>query len=194
MVLIVCATALGLYGIYTIDRSIGLATALLTNGTPTWQSLLPPALADALHDRRAFEYRKSLEITPRLVRDADDPTCGELIIDVVNRGEAVVSLLALRTVVEDESGLFKSNVYAATPFSGGTGGDWCGPLAYDPRKVSLKLRNIEGDATVHVEVSDLRIWTGPASPATEPPGASASGATPLLPAPPAPVTAAADQP
>lgn len=161
MVVVVCATALGLYGIRVVDTQAGALTHLLTM-LPEWQKAVPPAISDALNDRRAPEYRSELDIQAQVELSAEDATKGVLLIDVKNKGQAVVSLMSIRAVVEDASAArrFELPVTVATPIM--IEDEWRGPLMPgETRQIAQRLCRIVGEPKVAVDLSELRIWNGP---------------------------------
>ncbi len=164
MVVVVCGTALGLYGIYVLDKNVGGFVSAIASSLPEWQQAMPPVIADALNDERALDYRRLVEVRARVVRGGKEPD-GEGLLEIVavNNGDRVVSLLSLRVLVEDESEehALSLAVMAATPLA--LEGDWIGPLAPDGavRKIVRPLRHIVGKPEVTVEVTDLRVWKGP---------------------------------
>ena len=69
-----------------------------------WQSALPPAVHDALQDRRMPEYRDKVQVTASLVRDWKTDRLIP-IVDVTNEGDQIVSLMSLRLQIEDDENL-----------------------------------------------------------------------------------------
>lgn len=161
MSVVVCGTALGLYGIYMADKNFGRFAQQVFDALPYWQQALPPVLADAVNDRRAPEYRQSLEIATRYVPSQTDSDHGVLLLDIQNKGPATVSLLSLRLVLEDESNerFTELNTLAVTPLPFDK---HAGPLQPDStREVVQRLTHVRGVPKVKVEVSELRVWNGP---------------------------------
>jgi hypothetical protein len=168
--ILLCGTALGLYGMYMVDKHFGHLTQQVLEALPEWQHALPPVLADALNDRRAPEYRQSLDITTRYVPSQTDTDHGVLLLDIQNKGQATVSLLSLRLVVEDESNerFSELSTMAASPLPFG---DHPGPLQPgSTREIVQRLGHVAGEPKAKVEVSELRVWNGPAGKADEAPG------------------------
>lgn len=162
MTVVVCGTALGLYGMHMVDKHFGRLAQQVIDAWPQWQQALPPVLADALNDHRAPEYRESLNITTRYVPDRRDTDRGALLLDIHNQGAETVSLLTLRLVVEDESEerFYELSTAAATPLSFG---DQRGPLQPgSDREIVQRLWHVAGVPKVKVEINELRIWNGPA--------------------------------
>ena len=158
--IVVCGTALGLYGMYTVDKNFGRFAQQVFDALPHWQQALPPVLADALNDRRAPEYRPSLEIATRYVPSRKDSDRGVLVVDIQNTGPETVSLLALRLVVEDDSSerFATLSMTAATPLAFG---DEPGPLQPgSTRQVIRRLTHVAGEPKAKVEVSEVRVWNG----------------------------------
>jgi hypothetical protein len=179
VVLIICGTALGLFGIAKLDQNFKLAAAGVLQILPEWQKSLPPAIADALSDKRVPEYRKSVEIETKLVA-AETNATGEdedtedrpvrrhrhdvqppatIVMTVTNNGEETVSILALRVLAVDERGVprWNESVYAATPVV--LDCDWTGPLLPGATKTLAFCVWGEGaaDWKPAVEVSEIRI-------------------------------------
>lgn len=176
MVVVVCATALGVYGLHIAGSLIGVPTEAVARlpeliaGLPEWRTM-PPVVADTLNLRRDFAYGKSLTVatTMRLVREGSDEQAGVAEIEVTNHGGDVVSLLSLRVLIEDEGAAhIDRTVVAATPLAVG---DWCGPLQPGAtRRMPQSVFHIVGEPRVTVEVSDVWVWKGPADePAALPP-------------------------
>lgn len=161
MVVVVCATALGLYGIRVIDTQAGALTRLLAT-LPEWQRAVPPAIADALNDRRAPEYRSELEIKSRVEITDKDRGGGVLLIDVKNNGKDIVSLMSVRAVVEVASDVRRLElpITVATPIQ--IECEWRGPLLPgEQRQIAERLCGVVGDPKVSVELNELRVWNGP---------------------------------
>ena len=170
MVVVVCVTALGLYGIRVIDTQAGTLTHVLAM-LPEWQKAVPPAIADALNDRRAPEYRSSLDIKSRVEVTRKDREDGVVLIDVKNNGHEVVSLMSLRVVVADESDTRRHElpVVVATPLM--IEEEWRGPLLPgEQREIVTHVRGLVGEPKVSTELTELRVWKGAAETKTPPPG------------------------
>ena len=169
MVVVVCGTALGLYALRMADRELGGITQQVlaaipdvVRALPEWQKGLPPLYADALNDRRALEYRKSLDVATKVRSGHDmDDDSAVVTIEVTNNGSEVLSLLTLRLLVEDDSTKSADmTVAAATPVGIG---NWRGPLLPgQSRRIPQVIREIVGEPKVTVEVTDVRVWNGPA--------------------------------
>ncbi len=87
-------------------------------------------------------------------------------VNVINNGEEVVSLLALRIVIlnaHDEI-LTESNEWAATPFAAEH--DWRGPIMPGSQRhfASSHSRTFSvssfNELKTEVEITDIRIWNG----------------------------------
>jgi hypothetical protein len=159
IVVLICGTLFSLYGINVVDRHVGqISTALISN-LPEWQKLLPPSVAEAINDRRAPDYRKSVGVEARFVPGEDRDEPGVIVLEIANNGDETVSLLSLRIVAEDGKQVprHQESIYAATPVAFER--DWPGPLlagttrrmavpVWDARRTELKPV---------VEVTDLRV-------------------------------------
>lgn len=184
MVIVICGTALGLYGMRIADTKVMMlsdkAEAILDHvlaTLPEWQKAMPPQIADALLDRRAPDYRDAVDVSAKLVRDDHGDI---VVVEVTNKGDQIISMLPLRVVVEDGDGVpvLEHSIYAVTPMNF-CSEDWPGPLwpQSEPRKLRQRVWTVPADAKVTVEITDLRV----ALPAGAP-GALATAAAPEPPA------------
>lgn len=161
-VVVVCATAIGLYGLNVVDRKSSIVLyptmdavrGLLTN----WRESLPPVLADAVEDRRAPEYREKLHFEARVEDGGLDEQ--RVVVEVKNGGAELVSLLSTRLVARDEEGrvVLTKPLFAATPVTL-PDNDWPGPIL--PGDVRVLMRPFWTDteiAKVDVEVTEVRVW------------------------------------
>lgn len=163
-VCVVCGSGLGFYAINVFDRK---TTAILTPTLDTarqllvnWRTSLPPALADAVDDRRAPEYRDSLEIKTRVVDGHSDRK--QVVIEVKNNGSETVSILAARILSLDAGGnpIQSKTEYFATPLTLDHH-DWRGPLLPGSTRVvswQTMARQERGIERVTVELTDVRVW------------------------------------
>lgn len=165
MVVVICGTALGLYGMRMVN---GKADMLVENGVriterllealPEWQKAMPPQVADALVDRRAPDYRDQVEVTARVVNDRGNDV---VVVEVTNHGDEIISMLPLRVVMEDSDGvpIMQESVYAVSPVQ--ICDEWPGPLWPNsgPRKIKLADYRFRGvhNANATVEITDLRV-------------------------------------
>lgn len=203
VVLIVCGTALGVFGIAKLDQNFRAAAAGLLATLPEWQKSLPPAIADALSDKRVPEYRKSLQIEAKIVaadKDADDEDEGTsdrpshrhrrgieapatMVMTVTNNGEETISMLALRVLAVDGRDVprWNESVYAATPVA--LDRDWTGPLLPGATRTLSFCVWGEGaaDWKPAVEISDIRISVPrePSGPPEAKPALAADAPAPL---------------
>lgn len=178
MVLLICGTMLGLSGLWFADKQITRVTHMgaavsekVLEVLPEWQKVLPPAIADALNDRRAPEYRDKLQINARLASARQRKI---VVLEVANNGDEIVSLLPIRIAVEDSGGVPIRDfaLYAATPFQACD--DWPGPMLPQggTRKMSLCAGDVPEDAKVTIEITDVRVSQPPQPRAIEAPVAS----------------------
>jgi hypothetical protein len=173
--LIICGTVLGFAGLRMADKHAGkiidgtcVVLPELIDAAAQWQDILPPVLADALNDRRAFEYREQVEIAKTIKRyDAKYGERAVVALEITNEGEEVVSLMMLRMVVEDEGPHSVVKVVnVATPLA--VEDDWAGPLLPgQTRKVPVSIRDVDGELDVSIELTELRLWSGPAERSAE---------------------------
>lgn len=173
-VTVLSATSLGIYAVHVVNHNLNRVFAVgdsITEQLPHWRYVLPPAIAEVLNDRRAVDYRESLEIVAKRVdRETNFAGEREVLITVTNNGEEVVSVLALNVMLEDEHGVPVSirHTYAATPFAmdedqwqcDNWNGDspWRGTIfPGDTRKFTVTL-NGEGLALApRIEIAELRV-------------------------------------
>ncbi len=169
MVAIICGTVLAFFGLRMVDRYAGSVSDHMAKAVPEllaavadWRATLPAMIVDPFNDRRAPEYRASVEITARLVatNDRRDPC---VVLDVRNDGAETVSLLAVRVVVLDDRQVpvGERNVHVATPLSW-PDADLRGPLLPGAqRPLAVRVPGAAAAASVTVEVTDVRVWNGP---------------------------------
>lgn len=163
-IVIICATCVAIYGVKVVndrvDSLIEMSPAAIA-ALANWQQALPPAVNDALHDRRMPEYRDNVHVTATLVRDWKTERLVP-IVEVSNEGDQVVSLMSLRLQIEDDENLpvQEFTVYAATPLA--IESDWRGPLLPGSKR-RFKAPQIHassvGELSVCWEISELRVWS-----------------------------------
>ena len=158
-----------LYGLRVADSHVGgllrFADSAVTN-LPAIVESLPPALKDALHDRRAPEYAKLIETKVDMVAGqwSDAPVAT---VTIRNLGDELVSLLTIRVAALDNAGraIREWTTVAATPM--GIANEWRGPLMPgSTRHVVLDDSYSRHDddrraASMVVEIADVRVWTPP---------------------------------
>jgi hypothetical protein len=156
----------GLYGLYIVDDKIEElvgASPDLIDALTDWQQALPPALADAIDDRRDLSYQPMVDTSVELIDD--DYRSTTPVIEVVNRGDKVITLLSMRVTVDDDEGIptKEMTVYAATPLT--IDSDWRGPLLPgSTRRFAMRSSRLGRDAcSASLEVTELRVWTGEAT-------------------------------
>ncbi len=165
---IICGSGLALYGMNLLDRKSGDLTSLskeLVAAIPGILEALPPALSDAVNDRRDPGYRSELEIEVA-IDDDEDSFWTRSVVTVKNNGDDIVSLLAVRIVLLDEDGLPTSErgTYVATPLSFDDCDVWSGPiLPGETRRISTKMRTDTSHVKAEVEVTEIRVWNGPSA-------------------------------
>jgi len=164
---IASGTAVVLYGMRILDGKtddfLGFVQTTF-EGLPEIRKALPPVLADVLSDRRRPDYRNEIEVSARLLAGGAGRTPGRLVVEVVNKGTELVSLLSLRIVGIDEDGgpAIEQTVWAATPFAADR--DWPGPLMPGARRVLTAHAGHVADPRrgVHqrldIEITDIRVW------------------------------------
>lgn len=156
---VVCATGLGIYSLHVIDKKFGDIKSIgesVVSGLPKWRESLPPVLADAMNDRRAPDYVSNIEVKVRLV----DGKRRRAVIEVANKGQETISLLALNIRLEDSEGVpvRTFNSYAATPLALNDG-DWRGPILpnSEPRKFFCEINVPENELNAVAEIADIRV-------------------------------------
>lgn len=173
---VVCVSALGLYGMHIFDRKgehlFDLARTVGEN-LPEWQAALPPALSDALSDRRDVQYRDKLSVTTKVKLDAarelphdrrrwlcDDENDTRVIVEITNNGTETVSLLALRLTMFDDDGdaIGDWAAYGATPLTL-ENRSWRGPLQPGATRVIVERpRHVGTIAKAKADVTEVRVW------------------------------------
>lgn len=145
------------------DRILALAQGVI-HGLPAFAQSLPPALSDMLNDRRDPRYLQELSVSAQVVSAPDEHGRIRTEIEVVNQGNAVVSLLSLRIILLDEKQrlLCESQEWAATPVT--TDGGWRGPILPGAKRRFVSYAGCPWAALhaetldARVEVTELRIW------------------------------------
>ncbi|GMU82988.1 MAG: hypothetical protein AMXMBFR47_28590 [Planctomycetota bacterium] len=159
---VVCLTGLGAFALHTASKYSGDARGLLAefmNGLPAVRAALPPALADAISDRRAIDYLDSVEVKTRLV-DSASSRGQAVVIEVSNRGSETISMMSLNVVAEDarDVPIDTQVAYAATPLAIKRSSDWMGPiLPGSTRRFVVNLWRVENAESAKVEICDLRV-------------------------------------
>jgi len=168
--IIISCTVLIIYGVHFAgDRSEKLVSLVgdAVKELPDLQKALPPALADVLDDRRDPGYVADLDVTAVTALTPDQHRTVRTKIEVVNEGSEIVSLLCLRIVVFGPDGqiLSESNEWAATPIAADH--EWRGPLMPGSHRYFVSNRRslpvyLGDELRTEVEITDLRVWNGPA--------------------------------
>jgi hypothetical protein len=168
--LLISCTVVGLYTVHLAsqksERVLSLAQGAI-RGLPEFTKSLPPALADMLDDRRDPQYCSELAISARVISEPGPHGKVRTAVEIVNNGDAVISLLSLRiTILDDtEQLLCESQEWAATPLAADR--DWRGPIMPGSKRRFVShagcLRGIDPmDAlNAQVEVTELRVWNDP---------------------------------
>lgn len=166
-VAVASGTVVLLFGLRMVDRHIGVAIHLAENAVtnlPEFLEGLPPALKDALHDRRAPEYAAHLEAEANIVDGGGQDRF--VTLTVRNAGEELVSLLSLRVAALDAQGraVREWTTVAATPI--GIEDEWRGPLMPGGTRHIVLDRGCffpgewRAAVTAVVEIADVRVWRG----------------------------------
>lgn len=166
---VISASFIGVYSLKIFDRKAdgfaGFAKETLAS-LPEVRAALPPVLSDAIEDERRPDYLEQLDVSVRLVGGkVSGNTChrgkGRAVVEVTNRGDAVVSLLSMRLVGFDSEGdaIFERNTWAATPLQ--IEEDWRGPLLpHETRRFPVIYRGPDSVTKMTPEITDIRIWKG----------------------------------
>jgi hypothetical protein len=189
MVLLICGTVLGLYGMHLWDRHALTITRELAGALPEWRRVLPPVIVDALNDRRAIEYREMLSVSARVATVGRDDDQAAVVVEVTNKGPETVSLLALRVVLENgqQVPLHELSLLAATPVALWDR-EWRGPLQPGAaRIIAERVSGVRGELKPVLEIVDVRVWSGPLpDPGSAAPPAGGAPPTPAALSPAAP--------
>lgn len=167
---IASGTSVVLYGMHVLDKNATEAIGFVDNtlggtleGLPALIESLPESIAELLDDRRAPEYAANIEVSLNFVPDERNDGLRP-VMTIVNKGDEVVSLLAVRVAALNKSMLPLRDwtEVVATPLA--IDHDWRGPLMPgNTRHVrlsccrSLSEADIE-DITGAWEIADIRVW------------------------------------
>jgi hypothetical protein len=165
--LLVSSTVVALYVVYLASEKSEMVLTLAkdaVHGLPEFTKSLPPALSDMLDDRREPKYTQELTISAKTVSQPDEYGRIRTEIEIVNNGDAVVSLLSLRiALLDDKEQLFcESQEWAATPVAAEA--SWRGPiLPGSKRHIVCNAGCPWGTSPTSVlnpqiEVTELRVW------------------------------------
>jgi hypothetical protein len=165
--LLVSGTVVALYVVHLASEKsehvISLAQGAI-QGLPEFTKSLPPALSDMLNDRRDPRYAQELAISARTVSQPNEHGRIRTEIEIVNNGDAVVSLLSLRiTLLDDKEQLLcESQEWAATPVAADDG--WRGPILPGSKRHIVCLSGCPWGAdpsaplNPQIEITELRVW------------------------------------
>jgi hypothetical protein len=195
---VICATGVGIYGMRIADSKVvqvlstteRLVTGMpdwldaLFNALPNWGEALPPAMADALRDRRDPDYREHVDVAVRLVPERYRRNRQRAVVEVTNNGTETISLMAVRIVIADEDGVpeYEQVAHVATPLA--IEDEWRGPLLPgSTRKFTIRVFTDErGEYEASYEIAELRVWdpdaAGSTSAEPETPGGAADAPGP----------------
>jgi hypothetical protein len=165
--LLVSGTVVALYVAHLAgeksDQVLSLAQGAI-HGLPEFAKSLPPALSDMLNDRREPRYVHELSVSAQAVSEPDEHGRIRTEIEVVNNGNAVVSLLSLRITLLDEKErlLCESQEWAATPVA--ADGGWRGPILPGSKRRFVSYTGRPWAARhaetldAQIEITELRVW------------------------------------
>jgi len=158
-------TAVTLYGMKIVDGKASNLIELVRNtldNVPEIIASLPPAVGDALNDRRAPEYAKSLDVQASLSPSGRGNGL-RAVAAITNNGDKVVSMLAIRVVALDrsEAPVEEWTDVVATPIA--VDDQWRGVLMPgETRHVVLDgfslPPSVANAVTTVAEISELRVW------------------------------------
>lgn len=178
-----CGAALGWYALNVIDRRAGDVVGIgqgFFESLPQWRDSLP-MLAEVLDDHRAPDYLQRLEASVRVIDPGKDQRRSRVVVAVKNHGSEVVTLLTGRVVLLDDDGepLNDETVFIATPIAVPDDG-WRGPLQPGAeRKFAVRgWRDARDVSAATIELTDIRVWNGPAPAASAPTAPTAAAAGP----------------
>ncbi len=89
----------------------------------------------------------------------------EFSLDVTNKGAEMITMLAIRVVLLDESGapVRSASTYAATPAT--IENEWRGPiLPGSTRHCGITVYDCPANVKLETEITDLRVWNGEVDP------------------------------
>lgn len=167
MTTVICGSGLGAYAIHVFDKKTGDLTDVggrLLENLPKWREALPPALADAVNDRPAVEYREHLDVSVQLGKTG---RAGQrkAVLRIENRGSETISVLAINLVLKDADGVPIGDrvTYAATPVA--FDDDWRGPiLPGSVREFTRWVSDGEKASAIGYEITTLRVLEPRAAP------------------------------
>lgn len=162
---VVSAAGIAVYGLNVLDQKTDTLVGLVGEvamALPELREALPPALADAMDDVRSPEYVDQLDVDVRVTGE-DRWGRRRCVVQVMNTGDKVVSMLSMRVVGLDADGglVFERNTWAATPIQ--VEDEWRGPLLpNETRRFSLWNGPEDNASEVTHEITDIRTWKNPA--------------------------------
>jgi hypothetical protein len=162
---ITCASIIAIYGINVGDRWGGQIIRLADNtiqNLPETIEALPDAIGDLVRYRRAPDYAEHVEVAVELAPDPrGDGSCA--VVTVENRGEEMITLLALRLKAINRDGvpIRERTEYAATPLM--IDHDCRGPIMPNSKtRFPVRLRSdAQAAKSVEWEVADVWLWPSP---------------------------------
>ncbi len=182
IVILICGTALGLFGMYVFNSNVHLFTGQvgslvhqIATKLPDLQKALPPVLADAFNDHRAWDYREQVAIVTRFERGKEHEQNGVVVLELKNNGKQPISFLTLRMTVEDDSDetVCELPVFAVSPIQ--IENEWRGPLQPgQTRVIARRLRDVVGEPKINTELTDLRVFNPPGESQSATPAVAAS--------------------
>ncbi|HMQ15649.1 MAG TPA: hypothetical protein PKC49_06715 [Phycisphaerae bacterium] len=152
---VICATCIVGYGMVLADRHL---VRVVTSLPELWDSL-PPVISDALRDRRALDYRGQVDVVVRCVESSGRSGERRTVIEVANRGNEIISLLALRVTLCDGDEIPRDEfvTYVATPFAVPDEREFRGPLLPGETRRIARLIAPDRVLAASYEITDLRV-------------------------------------
>jgi len=160
------SAGVAIFALSVLDRKADSVTQLIGTAfesLPEIRAALPPALQDAMNDRREPTYQSQLDVKAHMVQESGQ-RWQRGVVEVTNRGEEVVTLLTLRVVGVDDAGepVTEISVCGASPIQ--IEDEWRGPLLPGAtRKIPLDIWSRHQAQDMQIELTDIRVWSGSAS-------------------------------
>jgi len=165
--LLITGAVVALYVVHLASEKSEVVLSLAkdaVHGLPEFTKSLPPALSDMLDDRREPKYTQQLAISAKVVSQPDEHGRIRTEVEIVNNGDAVVSLLSLRiALLDNQEQLFcESQEWAATPVAADDG--WRGPILPGSKRHIVCHAGCPWGASptsplnAQIEITELRVW------------------------------------
>jgi len=163
---IAAGTTIVIYTLRVADGELGTATELVGRIVDEVSDVLgdlPGGLGDLAEFERSPKYGQKVDVTATIVPSANDDRA-RLVLTISNRGDEVISGLAVRVTAMDERGVPVADwtEVVATPIAIDDDA-WRGPMMPGAtRHISLStyrgLFGLIDGLTTQVEISDVWVW------------------------------------